>query len=446
VTLTDQAGHSVVTETLPGSQVGLKIEVPPEQVDSAYRRVLQRLSQRVRIEGFRPGKAPHALVEARVGPAALREEVVDLLVPPLVSGALAERGIVSIDRPVVEVHELERGRPGRVEARVSVMPEVTLPDLDSLTIERRHTDVDEAMVERRIAELLDGLAEIEPVDREVRAGDIVVADLRVLVDGKEVSSKTRKGAELEARDGHLRPELMAVLPGARVGDTVKADVVLAEDDSDPNLRGKPALLQVEVQGLKEKHVPELTDEIAEKVSGGERKTVSELREAVRADLVDQAHRLDELAFEQAVATAVVGGSTLEVPAALVEREVDRRVSAMEDRLAKQGLKLDRYFEYTGRTEAQYRSGLEPEARDKVKAELVLEEAARRLEVAPGDEEVTAYIRSEAEGDQDVAGNVRELERNQVVRDYFGARLARIKALEALVVRYGPVPQAESKVE
>src|SRR5207244_1410574 len=97
---------SVVAENLPESQIGLTIEVPPDRVDEAFNRVLNRLSQRVKIEGFRPGKAPRPMVEARVGAVTLREEVIDLLVPPLVNEALRERSIEAIDRPSVEVQEL----------------------------------------------------------------------------------------------------------------------------------------------------------------------------------------------------------------------------------------------------------------------------------------------------------------------------------------------------
>src|SRR5215472_14380497 len=205
------ADVSVVTEALPGSQVGLTIEVPPEQVDLAYDRALNRLAQRVRIEGFRPGKAPRPLIEARLGPAAIRDEV-DSLLPGLVNRALQDNKIEAIDRPRVEVQELERGRPGRFTARVSVMPDVVLPDLGALHVERNSTAVDDEMVERRLRELRERLAEVEPVEREVRAGDVIVADLRVLVDGTEVQSEGRKATEVEVVEEKVIPELLAVLP------------------------------------------------------------------------------------------------------------------------------------------------------------------------------------------------------------------------------------------
>src|SRR5881396_2852100 len=146
---------SVVTERLPKSQVGMNIEVPAEVVDATYDRVLNRLASRAKIEGFRPGRAPRALVEARVGPAALREEVVETMVPEVVRQALERESIDPIDNPDVEVLELERGRPAKLKATISVMPEVTLADVTKLEVEPPdHThEVTDEMHERRLEDL-----------------------------------------------------------------------------------------------------------------------------------------------------------------------------------------------------------------------------------------------------------------------------------------------------
>src|ERR1700737_1578934 len=128
------ASLSVKTEQLPKSQVGMTIEVPTETVDATYERVLNRLASRAKIEGFRPGRAPRALVEARLGPALVREEVVETIVPDVIRQALEEKSIDPIDNPDVEVLELERGRPARLKATISVMPEVTLADASALSV------------------------------------------------------------------------------------------------------------------------------------------------------------------------------------------------------------------------------------------------------------------------------------------------------------------------
>src|SRR3989442_8119559 len=212
---------SVVTERLPKSQVGMNIEVPAEVVDATYDRVLSRLASRARIEGFRPGRAPRALVEARIGPAVLREEVVETMVPEVIRQALEGESIDPIDNPDVEVVELERGRPAKLKATISVMPEVTLADATKLKVEPPdHTHgVTEEMLERRLDDLREPMAEITPVEREVRNGDIAVIDIEVAVDGKVVESETRRSTEAEVKDGVLLPELVEVLPGTFVGET-----------------------------------------------------------------------------------------------------------------------------------------------------------------------------------------------------------------------------------
>lgn len=428
---------SVTTEDLPGSQVGITIEVAPERVDQAYDRVLQRLSQRVKIEGFRPGKAPRPLIEARVGPAALREEVIDFLVPPLVSEALRERSIEAIDRPRVEVRELERGRPARLVARVSIWPPVTLPDLDTLRVEKATTQVGDEMIERRITELRGRLAEIVPVEREVRVGDVVVADLRLSVAGEDVPSEARTAMEMEVSDGVLIPELRAVLVGRSVGEVAVANVVMPDDHSNAALRGKTAALQVTVQGVKEKRLPELTDETASELSDGEHSTVEALREAVRSDLVSTAARLDDLNYERRVIQEVVDRSSVQVPEALVEREIDRQALDLEKKLAERGLRLERYLQYRGQSLEAWRAEEAAGAKDRLRADLVLAEVGKRIAVSPSEDEVSDHIRAEAARDPDLRDSSRrvdELVDSAIAREHFGHRLTRLRILEALVAR------------
>jgi trigger factor len=425
---------SVVTESLPGSQVGLTIEVPQEQVDRAFERALERLARRVRIGGFRPGKAPRPLLEARLGPAVIRDEVVEILVPGVVSQALRDRQIDAIDRPSVEVQQLERGRPARLTARVSVMPEVKLPDLDALQVERRSTVVDEEMLQRRLGELRERLAQIQPVDREIREGDVAVVDLEVQVDGRRIPSEARRATEVEVREGEVIPELLPALLGRREGEVATADVTLPETHPDPRLRGRPARLEVTVRGVKEKVVPELTDEAARELSEGRHPTVEDFVQAVRRDLEEEARRLDELAFERAAVETVVNAAQVELPEALVAREVDRQMEDLAQRLRRQGLRPDRYFQYLNTTEAEYRDRLRPEAEGRIRVDLVLDELGKQMAVEPSEDEVTEYMKAEAERDEGMGRDLDTLLGSPAVRAYFRHRLTRIRVLERLVAR------------
>src|SRR5256885_238605 len=246
---------SVVTERLPKSQVGMTIGVPAEVVDATCERVLSRLASRAKSEAFRPGRAPRALVEARLGPAALREEVVETMVPDVIRQALDKESIDPIDNPDVEVLELERGRPAKLKATISVMPPVALGDASKLDIDRHTHEVTDEMVERRLEDLREPLAEITPVEREVRLGDIAVIDIEVEADGAIVDSETRKATEAEVKAGVLLPELVEVLPGAFVDETREAKVKFPEGYTDPQLAGKEATIRVAVRGVKEKVLP-----------------------------------------------------------------------------------------------------------------------------------------------------------------------------------------------
>lgn len=412
----------------------MTIEVPAEVVDATYERVLQRLASRAKIEGFRPGRAPRSLVESRIGPAALREEVVETMVPQVVQQALDEKSLDPIETPDVEVLELERGRPARLKATVSVMPEVTLADASTLKTEApdHSHEVTDEMVERRLDDLREPMAEITPVEREVRMGDIAVIDIEVEVDGKPVASESRKATEAEVKEGVLLPELIAVLPGTFTGETREARVRFPDDYSNPELAGKDAVIRVTVQGVKEKVLPALDDELAKSLSSGKQETAEAYREAIRDDLHESAEALTKMEREQAVVKALVDASSVEVPEALIERELTAQLESLERSVNRQGLKLDVYLQYLGKTVDQWMAGERPDAEARLKVDLVLGEFARREALEPSDEEVDRFIEEQAAADDELKGQVDALKKSASVRRYFASRLRRRRVLERLL--------------
>jgi trigger factor len=409
----------------------MTIDVPAELVDATYERVLSRLASRAKIEGFRPGRAPRQLVEARIGPAALREEVVETIVPEVLSQAMRDKSIDAIDNPDVEVLELERGRPARLKATITVMPEVTLGDVSTLTAEAPAVEVTDEMLERRLADAREPLAEVTPVEREARTGDIAVIDVEVEADGELVASESRKAMEAELKEGVLLPELLAVLPGTFVDEVREAQVTFPEDYSEPKLAGKEATIRVTVRGVKEKVLPELDDELAKQLSGGKQETLEDYRNAVRAELEEAARAVSKLAREQALVKALVDSSSVELPDALVEKELATQLESMERSLGRQGLRLDRYFEYMGKTVPQWAADERPDAEARLKVDLVLDEFAKQQGIEPSDEEVDSYIEEQAVKDEDLAGRIPEVKQNRSARRYFASRLRRVRVLDRL---------------
>ena len=426
------ADLSVATETLPKSQVGMTIEVPAEFVDATYERVLNRLASRAKIEGFRPGRAPRQLVEARLGAAALREEVVETIVPEVLQQAMRDKSIDPIDNPDVEVLELERGRPARLKATITVMPQVTLGDVSKLgATDTPAVEVTDEMLERRLQDVREPMAEVTPVERELRTGDVAVIDVEVEADGQVVESESRKAMEAELKDGVLLPELLGVLHGTFVDEQREVTVKFPDDYSEPKLAGKEGTIRVTVRGVKEKVLPELTDELASQLSGGKQQTLDEYRAAVRSDLEEAAKTMSRLAREQALVKALVDSSQVELPDALVEKELATQLESMERSLGRQGLRLDRYLEYLGKTVPQWAADERPDAEARLKVDLVLDEFARREGIDSSDAEVDKYIDEQAVKDEDLAGRIPEVKHSQTARRYFASRLRRLKVLDRL---------------
>src|SRR5256712_2108778 len=432
---------SVTTEQLPKNRVGMTVEVPAEMVDATYERVLNRLASRAKLEGFRPGRAPRDLVEARLGPAAIREEVVETIVPEVIRQALEEKSINPIDNPDVEVVELERGRPSRIRAPVSVLPEAKLGHANPLEVPVPAGDDTDEMLKRRLDVVREPMAEITPVEREARAGDVAVIDVEVEAGGKVVPSESRQALEAELKEGVLIPELMAAILGARVGETRSATVTFPEDYGEPMLAGKEGTIKATVQGIKEKVLPVLDDALASQLSGGKFETVDAYRASVREQLEESAKSLAAIGREQAVVKALVEASTVEIPDTLVERELASHLDSLNRSLNSQGLRLDRYLEYLGKTPDQWIAEERPEAEAHVKRDLVLDEFGRREHIEPSDEEVNAYIEQEAAEDDDLKGQADELKRSANSRRFFSARLRRLRVLERLAELAGEAKPA-----
>jgi trigger factor len=410
----------------------MTIEVPTELVDATYERVLNRLVSRAKIEGFRPGRAPRALVEARLGAAVVREEVVETMIPEVIRQALEEKSLDPIDNPDVEVLELERGRPARLKATISVMPEVTLADVTTLHPDLHGHEVTEEMLERRLEDVRQPMAEITPVERELRAGDIAILDVQVEVDGQVVESETQKAMEAQLKEGVLLPELLAALPGTFVDETREVNVTFPETYSDPNLAGKNATIRVTVRGVKEKLLPALDDALAKTLSNGAQETVESYRDAVRQELEESVRAMEKLEREQEIVRVLVEASSVEVPQTLVDRELTSELESMERTLNRQGLKLERYLEYLGKTLDEWMADQKPDAEARLKIDLVLAEYAKRENLEPSDEAVITFLEEQAAKDGELSDQVAALKKSPSARRYFASRLRRQRVLDRLV--------------
>ena len=253
----------VSTQRLPESQVALEIEVDAEQMERSLDRAYRKLVQRVEVPGFRKGKTPREMFERHIGRDRLVREALDILIPEAYNKAIDEQDIDAIDQPSIE---LLKDEPLAFKATVPVRPTVDLGDYKKVRIEREFVFVDEADVDQSIEELRHRYALHEPVERPVEAGDIVRADVQVMIDGREVYKDD--DAEFRLRDGAtiLLPGFVEGLIGAEKG--VTKDIPVKTPDGEQPLSDKAGTATVTVKEIKAERLPELNDDFAREVGEG----------------------------------------------------------------------------------------------------------------------------------------------------------------------------------
>ena len=419
----------VDTERKPGSQVVLSVEVDADQVTRSIDQAYTRLAPRVRIAGFRPGKAPRPMIEREIGWPTLRQEALDLLLPTAYNSALDEAGLDPIDVPRVEVQQFDRGQPMKFTATVSIKPEITLKEYNDIRVPRPNTEIVDKDVDEAIERLRARFAELHAVERPVQAGDFLTVDTHILKSGAVLIGESQTDAQLEVDKERLIPGLADGLMGQAIGETRDIRLTLPADYPKKDLAGSDVVFRVTVKSIKERRLPALDDELAKQVGRGQ--TLAELTQEVHDELQEAAHQADEQRFENDVLKALDERMEAEVPEALIEREVNRRVRELELRLQDQGVKMDRYLEYTNTSLDVLKAEQRPQAVQKVRLELALETVAEREGLAVSDAEVEQAVQN-ALADEDHAGHQHgDLRTADPVRAYFRHQLLMRKTIDYL---------------
>jgi trigger factor len=255
----------VSAERLPQSQVALEIEVDPERVERSLEQAYRRLAQRTRVPGFRPGKAPRAMLERYLGRDSLMHEALDRLIPEVYRQAVEEQDLDPVDLPELELASTE---PLVVRATVPVRPTVDLGDYRQLRVPQEPVEVDPAQVEEALKDLQRRYATLEPVQRPVQWGDVLRADVIGSVDGDKILDQ--KDVEFQPREGVTLslPGFAEKLIGLEKGVETELAVEVAPDHADARLAGKTCVYRVLVKEIKEEKLPPLDDSFARQVGEG----------------------------------------------------------------------------------------------------------------------------------------------------------------------------------
>lgn len=401
----------VTAERLPDSQVQLNVEVEPERVAASLERAYRRIAQRVRIPGFRPGKAPRHIVERFVGRELIRQEALDSLVAEAYQEAVRETGIRPVGEPTIDVVQQE---PLVFRATVPVMPTVELGDYRSIRLKPIAIDVLPEQVERVLDQLREQFTRWEPVDRPAQAGDRLTLDLVVRVgayttlysptgepllqsgEGEVIAEAVAADYLLQPDNEEPVPDLEEVVPGftaqllgLTAGQRKVFQLSLPTSFPAKDLAGRLATFTVVVQAVKEKRVPALDDEFARMV--GDYASLEQLRAAIREQLRQELERQARRQLEQAVLNEAVARSRVELPPQLIERAATEMLEDLRRRLRQQGLTFEQYLALTQQTEEGLRQELRQRAERSLKEHLVLHAIGEREGITVETTEVTAEI-------------------------------------------------------
>jgi trigger factor len=380
-------GFTHTVERKPGSIVSLNVEVDAGRLERASDRAFAKHVQHAKIPGFRPGKAPRALYERTYGAEHLWEDAAADVVDETFKEIADLESIDWLDRPDVEVRQLEPGKPLKYTATVPVRPEVALGDPGTAGATVQPTPITDEQVERTIAGMREHHAELKPVERPAEPNDVLTVDLDVKLDGKQLPPMGRN-AHLELGKDYAIPGLADALVGAKAGDTKQFELAFPDDYPDEDLRGKTGAFTAHVSQVAEKILPPLDDEFAKTVGV---MTLGDLDKAVRSELAHAAfHEARDEAAEKLLGH-LLDTSTVEVPGILVSDEVDHLIADLKARVKDQGLSWEQFLLQARKTEDEIRADWRETAERRAKSLLVLDALAKKENVTISSTELAQEV-------------------------------------------------------
>ena len=369
-------------EEISSVKKAVTVEIPQEivikEVNSAY----VELNRRVRVPGFRPGKAPRTILQKRYA-ETVKEDVIRKLVPDYCNRAIKEASIHAVDMPSIEDIQMKEDAPLTFKAMVEVKPSFSLEDYQHLKVSVEAVTFKDSDLDRTLQELREKHATLEPFpdDRKVEDKDFVLIDFKGTMDGKLFEGGTGEGVLIQVGSKSLVSDFEQQLIGHQAGEDLKVQVVFPKDYHKKEFAEKEATFDVKIRELKNRILPELDDEFAKDL--GEYSSMKDLKDKVRERLKDQVEKEGERSRRKALMSQLVQNHSLEVPGSMVEREMRTMLSQLQSNLPK-GVTVQQ----AGIDPRFVQEQLEPAARDKVKGWLILDAIAEKegLQVSQSDVE------------------------------------------------------------
>ena len=422
-------------------EVVISVEMDPEDVEPFLDRAYKRMVNNVQISGFRPGKAPRAIVEGMMGKEALIREAVDFMVPETLERVLEEEEVQGFGQPDVELVGLE---PPSFKAVVTLEPLVELGDYQSLRLEAEEVKVTEEEVAEALESIRYDSTPWEPADRTAQFGDLLTIDVNGVVDGRQVLND--KGVSyLPAKDNALPlPGFSVYLEGMAKDESKEFTLPVPQENADVSIAGKECRFTVGLLEIREKRLPSLDDEFAKGVGDGY-ESLEELNKSVRERLTSHAESMAQRRYQEKGLAEVVKGASVEVSPRVIEREVDH---LLEQRARGQGShqgSMEEYLQNVGKSMEEIKEELRPTAVERLTEDLVVRKLVEEEGIEVSSEELEAEIKSMVTGGQDSSeDSLRRALSSEELRRAVSNGMVRRKTLERLADIVGGAEQAEDE--
>ena len=408
------------------------VEIDKAEFEQALNKAYAKCRKDIMLPGFRKGKAPRKMVESMYGATVFYEDAVNEIFPDIYTKAIVEQELKAVGSP--SVSNMDTPDEGGVVLTIEteLYPEVTLGQYKGLEVPKREVKVEESEVDAEVGRMAERNARIETVDRAAANGDTVVIDFEGFVDDQPFQGGKAEDYSLTLGSGSFIPGFEDALVGAVAGEERDVNVTFPEDYSAKELAGKPAVFKCKVHEVKESIKPELDDEFAKDVS--EFDTLDALKDDIRTRFTKSREEQNERAFESAAVQMAAANMTCNIPACMIDEQVDHQIEQFAYQLQSQGMKMEDYVKMVGGDLSSLRASMRPMAEQTVRSDILLSEIAHAENLEVTDEEVEEELKKLAEQYQMELDKVKSAVDTAAVKsDLMGRKAAKLITDSAVAV-------------
>lgn len=373
---------------LPKSQIEIKISVPAEELEEFLDLAAEELSKDLKINGFRPGKAPRKVVEQKVGSEKVLAQAAEIAVKKSYVDSIVKNKIEAVGEPQITITKIAPGNDLEYKVVVGVMPKITLGNYrkQAKSVAKPKTEeIKPEEIQKELEYLRKSRAKLITVSREAKKDDQVEIDFDVFVDGKTIDGGTSKNHPLTIGESYFIPGFEEKLVGMKEKDEKEFELNFPKDYHKQNLAGKPARFKVKMNLVQKKELPEINDEFAKNL--GQFESLESLESNIKEGLKAEQKKKNDAKWQNEVIDKITRECQIEIPDVLLGAELDKMMNEFEGNIASMGMNLDQYLGNIKKTRDEIRKDWEASAEKRIKAALALQEIAHLENLSPESAEI-----------------------------------------------------------